>query len=123
MALNSQPHSSMAAVGVLAQPAMPKQTFKPSIQEASAKQKAGNADFDPKRHIDFKPPSEIVMMKDLGFTEDTGISPVAVSQPFQLFSQDAIHQMRGEVMNPKVMEECKYQSNIAACQIRGYAPK
>lgn len=113
----------MAAADVLAQPAMPKATFRPIIHEAPAKSKAGRIDFDPKKHIQFKPPPEIIMMKDLGYAEDTGVSPVAVSQPFQLFSQDAIHQMRAEVMNPKVMEECKYQSNIAACQIRGYSPK
>ncbi|KAF1355076.1 hypothetical protein BDV97DRAFT_289886 [Delphinella strobiligena] len=102
---------------------MPKAAFRPIIQEASAKRKAIDVDFDPKRHIQFKPPPEIMMMKDLGYADDTGVSPVAVSQPFQLFSTEAIHQMRTEVMNSKVMEECKYQSNIAACQIRGYAPK
>ena len=113
----------MAAADVSIFPGMPRAAFKPIIQEACAKRKAAAADFDPKRHIEFKPPPEIIMMKDLGFAEDTGVSPVVVSQPFQLFSQEAVHQMRAEVMNPKVMEECKFQSNIAACQIRGYAPK
>lgn len=115
--------NKMASADVLTHPGMPKAVFKPIIQEPSAKRKAVDADFDPKKHIDFKPPPEIIMMKDLGFAEDTGVSPVAVSQPFQLFSQEAIHQMRDEIMNPKVMEAYKYQSNIAACQIRGYAPK
>lgn len=102
---------------------MPKAAFQPIIHETATKRKAVNDEFDPKRHIEFKPPPEIILMKDLGFPEDTGVSPVAVSQPFQLFSQEAIHQMRAEVMNPKVMNECKFQSNIAACQIRGYAAK
>lgn len=113
----------MAAVDVLASLGPLKAVFKPIIQDAPIKQKTGEVDFDPKKHIEFKPPTEIIMMKDLGFAEDTGVSPIAVSQPFQLFSQDAIHLMRGEVMDPTVMEECKYRSNIAACQIRGYAPQ
>lgn len=112
----------MAAVDVQSQPSMPKSAFRPIIEGASSKRKLVD-DFDPKKHIAFKPPPEIIMMKDLGYAENTGVSPVAVSQPFHLFSQQAIMQMREEIMNPKVMEECKYQSNIAACQIRGYAPK
>lgn len=113
----------MASADVVAFPGMPKAAFRPIIKDVSAKRKADSGDFNPKQHIEFKPPPEIIMMRDLGFAEDTGVSPVAVSQPFQLFSQEAILQMRDEIMNPKVMEECKYQSNIAACQIRGYAPK
>ena len=113
----------MAATDVRMHPGMPKATFNPIIQEAPVKRKGGHVDFDPEEHIEFKPPTEVITMKDLGFVNDIGISPVAVSQPFQLFSQKAIHQMRAEVMNPTVMDECKFQSNIAACQIRGYAPK
>jgi hypothetical protein len=63
-------------------------------------------------------------MKDLGFAEDVGVSPVAVSQPFQLFSKEAVQQMRNEILfNPKVIEECSHRSNIAASQVRGYVTK
>lgn len=62
-------------------------------------------------------------MKDIGFQEDLGVSPVAVSEPFPLFSSEAIQQMRAEFMKPEVFEDHKYSSNIAACQLRGYAPK
>jgi len=48
---------------------------------------------------------------------------VAVSQPFKLFSDEAVQQMRSEILQPQVMENCGYQSNIAASQVRGYAPK
>jgi len=113
----------MASADVVASPGLPKAAFKPIIKDISTERKAADVDFDAKKHIEFKPPPEIFMMKDLGYAEGTGVSPVAVSQPFQLFSQEAVLQMRKEMMNPRVMEECKYQSNIAACQIRGYAPK
>ena len=80
-------------------------------------------DFDPKVHLAYKEPSEVLTMKDLGLPEDNGVSPMAVTQPFQLFSQSAIDRMREEILAPDVMANCKYSSNIAACQLRGYANK
>ncbi|ORX96060.1 hypothetical protein BCR34DRAFT_498011 [Clohesyomyces aquaticus] len=79
--------------------------------------------FEPKKHLAYTPPSKIVMMKDIGYSEDAGVSPVAVSQPFQLFSPEGIQQMRAEIFKPEVAENCSYSSNIAACQLRGYASK
>lgn len=63
------------------------------------------------------------MMKDIGYAEDTGISPVAVSQPFQLFSKDAVEQMRAEILSPHMPEAHAFRSNLAANQLRGYSPK
>jgi len=62
-------------------------------------------------------------MSDIGYPEDAGVSPIAVSQPFRLFSVEAIEQMRAEIFNPIVMEKCGFRSNLAACQLRGYCPK
>ncbi|KAL9049099.1 MAG: hypothetical protein Q9162_007393 [Coniocarpon cinnabarinum] len=78
-------------------------------------------DFTPEVHLDFKQAPDVLMMKDLGLPEDNGVSPVAVSQPFQLFAPAAIDRMRDEALAPEVMENCKFSSNIAACQLRGYA--
>jgi len=113
----------MATVGVQSQPAMPKRSFKPIIETVSAKRKHGEIEFDPAEHLAFKAPPEIIMMKDIGYAEDTGVSPVAVSQPFQLFSSSAVQQIRDEVLSPDVMSKFEYKSNIAACQIRGYCPQ
>jgi hypothetical protein len=79
--------------------------------------------FDPERHIAFKEPSSILMMKDIGFAEDVGVSPVAVTQPFQLFSPEAIQIMRSEIARPEVKADHHYASNIASAQLRGYARK
>ena len=97
--------------------AMP--TFTPIIQET--KRDVVKDDFDPKRHLAFSPPSKIYTMKELGMPEGQGISPVAVSEPFRLFSDEAIHRMREEVLTPEVLENCRYTSNLGACMIRGYA--
>jgi hypothetical protein len=79
--------------------------------------------FEPRKHLDYSAPPQVVPMKDIGYAEDVGISPVAVSQPFQLFSREAVQQMRAEIFQPEVMANYSHSSNLAACQLRGYAPK
>ena len=80
-------------------------------------------DFDPKKHIDFKPPSKVYTMKDLDLPEGTGVSPIAVSEPFQLFTKEAILRMRAEVLSKEVMENCQYSSNLAQYMLRGFASR
>ena len=78
-------------------------------------------DFDPAKHLAFVPPPKVYTMKDLDFPEDAGVSPIAVSEPFSLFTQEAIERMRAEIMSDKVWENCQYSSNLAQCQLRGFA--
>ena len=79
--------------------------------------------FDPARHIDFVPPPKVHTMQELNFPENVGVSSVAVSEPFQLFTPEAIHQMRAEILSSKVWDNCQYSSNLAQCQLRGFASK
>lgn len=78
--------------------------------------------FDPAKHLKFEHPEKVWSMAELGMA-DKGVSPVAVSEPFSLFTQDAIQQMRAEVLSKPVWDNCKYSSNIAHCQLRGFAPE
>ena len=79
--------------------------------------------FQASRHLNFEMP-EVVMMEDIGYAKDAGVSPVAVSKPFQLFSHAAVQHMRREIFDVRQNHpEHVYQSNIAPCQVRGYAPK
>lgn len=77
-------------------------------------------EFDPQRHLIFEEPSETLMMKDIGYG-NVGVSPVAVTHPFQLFSPEAIQIMRSEISKPEVTTEHHFASNIAKTQLRGYA--
>ncbi|KAH8815251.1 hypothetical protein F5884DRAFT_666060 [Xylogone sp. PMI_703] len=79
--------------------------------------------FDPKKHLAFQEPSSILTMEDIGFPSSNGVSPIAVSEPFQLFTQEAIEIMRSEIMSKEVQEGYSYTSDIAPKQLRGYAPK
>jgi hypothetical protein len=94
-----------------------------SLVDMSAMTVPEKVAFSPEKHLDFTPPSKAYTMKDLGFAENTGVSPVAVSEPFQLFTPEAIQRMRAEVLSTKVWENCQYSSNLSQCQLRGFAPE
>ncbi|KEF53838.1 uncharacterized protein A1O9_10240 [Exophiala aquamarina CBS 119918] len=78
--------------------------------------------FDPDQHLAFQEPDRIWTMEEIGHA-DVGVSPIAVSNPFPLFTKEAIMQMRDEILSDAVQQNCKYQSNLAASQLRGFAPK
>lgn len=79
--------------------------------------------FSPEDHLNFTSPSKVFTMRDLGLPENTGVSRVAVSEPFQLFTPEAIQRMRAEVLSTQVWENCQYSSNLSQCQLRGFAPE
>ncbi|EOD48022.1 hypothetical protein UCRNP2_5239 [Neofusicoccum parvum UCRNP2] len=112
----------MATVTTQRTAALPRHSFKPIIQDVAVEKKAGS-EFSPSKHLGYKEPEQIWSMEEIGYPKDKGVSPIAVSQPFQLFTEEAVHEMRREIFKPEVLENCKYSSNIAACQLRGYAPK
>lgn len=75
-------------------------------------------DFDPNKHLVFQPPKGITTMKEIGL-EGHGISPIAASEPFPLFSQEAIRQIRGEIFSEPVLRDCQYSSSFAKNMVRG----
>ncbi|KAK3629341.1 hypothetical protein LTR56_018116 [Elasticomyces elasticus] len=116
--------SKMATASVMPMPGLPTAAFKPIIVQSQAmKRKLEHVDFTPREHLAFEEPESVLMMTDIGFCEDTGVSPVAVSQPFRLFTPECIQKFRDEVLSEEVLERCSYKSNLAAMQLRGYAPK
>lgn len=97
--------------------------FGPIIQKQAAKRNVSTTDFNPEEHLAFEEPEGVITMKDIGYREDIGVSAVAVSQPFRLFTTECVNRFRDEVLSEQVMKNCLFESNIAACQIRGYAEK
>lgn len=79
--------------------------------------------FIPNKHIQYEEPAHIHTMEEIGFPASKGVSPVAVSDPFRLFSEEAVDIMRNEIFDPEVQEKYSYTSDIAPKQLRGYAPK
>ena len=81
-----------------------------------------NDAFDPESHIAFKEFPRVYKMSDIDLP-DSPLSGFAVSEPFQLFTPEAVRRMRAEIFEPEVMENFSYSSNLAQCQLRGYAAK
>lgn len=103
---------------------VPLPTCTPIIEAPKVQGPTQNVErFDPKKHLAYGVPSKTYTMRDLGYSEDTGVSPVAVSGPFPLFTTEAIEVMRAEILRPEIQDKFKYSSNIAPCQLRGYAKK
>lgn len=74
--------------------------------------------WSPQKHI--APKTEIVqhLMEDIGLSGH-GVSPVAVTDPFPLFTNDAIAQMRREIFSEPVLRDCRFKSDFNANMIRG----
>ncbi|KAI0539226.1 hypothetical protein GGR58DRAFT_242257 [Xylaria digitata] len=102
--------------------AQTKPNFTPIISQTHISSDSQDV-FTPAKHLAFKEMPNVHTMKELGFSEATGVSPVAVSEPFRLFTEEAVMRMRQEVLSPEVFENCQYSSNLAHCYLRGFANK
>lgn len=78
--------------------------------------------FDPAKHMNFQPPKSIYTMEQIGL-KGHGISPHAATEPFPLFTKDAITQMRAEIFDEKVLTECQYSSTFNKNMVRGMGPE
>ncbi|BDD56440.1 hypothetical protein MPDQ_001909 [Monascus purpureus] len=94
---------------------------KPLIKSESAVSVPEKVIFDPKKHLAYSPPSKLHTMEELGYPESRGVSPIGVSEPFPLFTPEAIQQMRAEVFKNEVWDKYQFSSNLAQCQLRGFA--
>ena len=97
-----------------------KNGFVPVIEHRQVLRPA-DGDFNPEKHLAFKAPERVYTMKDLHLPDDNGVSPIAVSEPFPLFTPEAVLRMRAEVLNKEVMANYQYSSTLAQCQLRGFA--
>ena len=98
--------------------------IKPTLEIAvpGTPSRVSKVTFNPQEHINFKPPSKTYSMSDIKL-ENSPISSFAVSEPFPLFTPEAIQHMRAEIFKPEVMDNFRFSSNLAHCQLRGYAAK
>lgn len=89
------------------------------IDEARLTQKVP---FNAAQHLNFQPPTQILSMKDIGL-EGHGISPNAVSEPFRLFTDEAIKQIRAEVFDEETLKDCQFASDFNKNMVRGMGPR
>jgi hypothetical protein len=99
----------------------PYESIKPLISLGQSLPQSERVQFDAKTHIQFPPPSKVYSMKELGYRDDIGVSHIGVSKSFPLFKADAIRQMREEILSDDAWSHYQYSSNLARCQLRGFA--
>lgn len=61
-------------------------------------------------------------MAEIGL-EGQGIAPNAVCEPFQLFTPEAVEQMRAEAFSEPVLKDFQYTSGFIKNMIRGMGPE
>jgi hypothetical protein len=101
---------------------MGKPTFQLPPQRPQTPTSYFKSPFDPTRHLAYHTMPPRHTMSEIGL-ENTGVSPIAVSEPFELFTPEAVSTMRNEVLSDEVWDNCRFSSSIAACQLRGMAPQ
>lgn len=79
-------------------------------------------EFDAQKHVNFEFPKRTYTMKEWGY-ENQGVSPIAASDPFSLFTEAAVKQVRRELLSEEVLRTCQYASTFTKNQIRGYTQK
>ncbi|OKO92676.1 hypothetical protein PENSUB_12661 [Penicillium subrubescens] len=79
---------------------------------------AHKEEFNPNKRLCFQPPETVYTMKEIGL-EGHGISSIAASKPFPLFTAEAIKQIRAEVFSEPVLQDCQYTSSFTKNMIRG----
>jgi hypothetical protein len=79
--------------------------------------------FEPSKHLSYVEAPKTLSLDDLELSPPNAISPVAVSEPFPLFSEEAMRIMRSEIFTNEVWENCMWSTEFAGCQLRQHAPK
>ncbi|RSL84763.1 hypothetical protein CEP52_016351 [Fusarium oligoseptatum] len=77
-------------------------------------------EFDARKHVCFEPPKRIYTMEEWGY-ENQGVSHIAGSDPFPLFTEAAVKQVRRELFSEEVLRTSQYASTFTKNQIRGYS--
>jgi len=80
-----------------------------------------SAKFDPAIHLCYKPTHKKYTFEELGL-KHKGISPVAATEAFPLFTKEAIRELRKDCLSTKAQDDFTFSSKIAACQAREYHP-
>lgn len=78
-------------------------------------------EFDAAKHLNIHSGTKTISMKEIGL-EGRGISPTAVLEPFQLFTEEGIQQIKAEVFSGPVLRDCQFSSNFNKHMIRGIGP-
>ncbi|OAP59152.1 hypothetical protein AYL99_06450 [Fonsecaea erecta] len=77
--------------------------------------------FDPAKHMCFEPPKSIITLKELLLSEKDAISPVAITEPFPLFTLEGVKQMRADLFRKEVVNKHGNRTKKNCYKMRGYS--
>lgn len=77
--------------------------------------------FNPSQHLSFEPPKSIVTLKELLLSEKDAVSPVAITEPFPLFTLEGVKQMRADLFRKEVVEKHGNRTLPHCYKMRGYS--
>src|ERR1700749_611064 len=77
--------------------------------------------FDPAEHLCFEPPKSVITLKELLLAEDNAISPVAITEPFPLFTLEGVKQMRADLFRSEVVNMHGDRTKKNCYKMRGYS--
>ncbi|KIW44967.1 uncharacterized protein PV06_03396 [Exophiala oligosperma] len=105
--------------------------FQYPVQEQGAPRLSLKADggqqervrFDPKKHLRFQMPDKTYTLEDLKYETKQAVGKVAATDPFPLFSPEAIVEMRRELLSERTIKNCMTYTRPGSVQIRGAAPQ
>jgi hypothetical protein len=80
--------------------------------------------FDPEKHMNFSPPSKFYTLNELGLSPEGAISPVAITEPFPLFTPEGIEEIRADLFRREMLEKHMYKEpkHPGVYKLRGYGP-
>ena len=118
----------MAAAAVQAPEAPPANLYpvqepSPPVDIAALLKDPERVHFDPKKHLRFDMPKKVYTLEDLKFPFKQEAGNVAATDPFPLFTKEAIVQIRRELFSPRTIRNCMTTRRLGSAQVRGAAPQ
>jgi hypothetical protein len=79
--------------------------------------------FEPLRHLNFSPPKEYYTLEQLGLSSEGSTSPVAITAPFPLLSEEGIKATRADLFRREILEKYRWKEakDPNVYKLRGYA--
>jgi hypothetical protein len=79
--------------------------------------------FEPSKHLNFSAPKELYTLEQLGLSSEGSTSPIAITAPFPLLSEEGIRATRADLFRREILENHRWKEakdpNIY--KLRGYA--
>ncbi|KAL2430493.1 hypothetical protein ABEF95_009051 [Exophiala dermatitidis] len=79
--------------------------------------------FDPKKHLRFQLPEKTYTLEDLKYNVKQSVGKVAATDPFPLFTPEAVVEMRRELLAERTIKNCMTYTRPGSVQVRGACPQ